>query len=130
MIVIDDSRSLTSERPMWWIFTEDKWKEWNSQIAARLSEANFTNNNDPESAYSIFYDSIIHSSNEHFRKSNSSPLQRKENRRLWWNKQCYAVIQRARKAYREWRDSPCLQRKEKHDGELKQSRESGRKFIN
>lgn len=31
---------------------------------------------------------------------------RKENRRPWWNKQCYAVIHGVRKAYREWRDSP------------------------
>lgn len=106
LINVDDSPILTSGRPMRWIFKEDKWEEWNKQIETRLSESNFTNNNDPKSLYLTFYDTIIEASNDHFHKSSTTLISQKEIRRPWWNKHCYAVIHRARKTYREWRDSP------------------------
>jgi hypothetical protein len=74
-------------------------------MAGRLSEPNLINNNDPGSAYFIFM-TPIQSSNEHFRNSSPSPMLQKENRRPWRNKDCYAVLRRARKAYTESRDSP------------------------
>ena len=106
LMSFDESATPTSGRPLRWIFKEDKWDEWNAQIADRLRKSNFTSYTTPEPAYSIFYDILMESSNGVFRKSSSAPRPRQEPRKPWWDKTCNAAVHTARKAYREWRDSP------------------------
>ena len=40
LMSFDESATPTSGRPLRWIFREDKWDEWNVQIAARLRKSN------------------------------------------------------------------------------------------
>ena len=106
LMTIDESATPTSGRPQRWIFNDDKWADWNEQLATQLRNLNFTSLTEPEPAYTYFYDALLQSSNKNFRKSSSTPRSRPEPRRPWWDKKCNMVVNAARKAYRKWRDSP------------------------
>ena len=89
-----------------WIFNEKKWGIWNTELASSLKNADFISTTAPETAFSIFTHEIIASSNRNFRMRKSSSKVNSEPGRPWWNDSCSELVKAARKAFKEWRDSP------------------------
>lgn len=75
IIQTDATLNKTHSHAPRWVFTDDKWPSWNSQISCTLAEKNFINCSDPTETYSLFYDALLESSNTHFKTSApNSPL--------------------------------------------------------
>lgn len=113
MIELADVQCSSGGRAPRWVFKDDKWDVWNDLVAAHLEKASFLTISAPEVAYQSFHNALIAASTHHFKRSDpsSSPPPQSERRRPWWDKNCNAVVHAAKKAFKEWRDSPLSQEK-------------------
>ena len=92
-----------------WTFHDHSWPLWNSDLEDYFKRCNFSNIEDPVSAFEEFYAAIYKASDRHFSSKRASSNKR-EPTKPWWNKACQQAVSKARKARRNWLKNPNNQR--------------------
>jgi hypothetical protein len=72
-----------------------------------LTSQNFFDITDPATATTVFTNGLEASNEQFFRRTNPScRASHKGPARPWWDEECKTAVKEARRAFREWRDSP------------------------
>lgn len=90
-----------------WIFHDDKWSAWNSEISRILVDNGFLDILDPLEKYSLFRDAILDASKLCFSITKPESHKKQEPARPWWNEDVKRKVALARKAFKQWRLDPC-----------------------
>jgi hypothetical protein len=108
-IIITLNASLVhyASRPIAWVINEEKWLAWNKRLEELLKSQNFTEITDLDTATTVFTDGLDTSNERFFRRTSPScSTTHKGPARPWWDEECNTAVKGARRAFKEWRDSP------------------------
>ena len=96
-----------ASRPIAWAINEEMWPAWNKRLEELLTSQNFFDITDPATATTVFTNGLEASNEQFFRRTNPScRASHTGPARPWWDEECKTAAKEARRAFREWRDSP------------------------